>query len=525
MAGSPVTTTPSLSSAHELVHDFVAAALPQADRLRLAATCRTLRSGSLRWFPEVQAELTSGNRASARSLAAWLCLYRARAHVSFRADTVTLYDSRRKTAVPSMLRLLAARPAAAASVTLLSACRSTWPDGFPCEVPTRCLLAFPSIEGLQCGFDFLLVGPVEPLWQLTQLQRLKLRGYYLSGDWTGIACLSQLQHLELEDPFDAAAVPLPAGVSNLQALTRLSLGWRPAHQQQQAATGLEHLRSLAGTLADLNLAGRHLAAIPPVLTALTALTRLNLSHNSIKGGWGQLQALPRLRKLDPASLTFIGGGLAAAPPQLAACSRLTRLKLGSLERIFAVDSLSVLGSLHSLQHLTISLLLDVDAVPAVLSQLSKLTHLSLQASCSTGFSNLQPLTLLEELSIFGTNMQEWQAAELAATLAALPSVTSRALSSLSIQPSWDPAWRAILQMTQLRALALDCCACEPPPAGLSNLQALTRLSLGMRLDLRQQPAATGLEHLHPLAGTLDDLSLTSYSKADLRWQRSHACLA
>ncbi|KAL4426080.1 hypothetical protein ABPG77_002666 [Micractinium sp. CCAP 211/92] len=432
MATSPATSPLSLPWAHELVHDFVAAALPQADRLRLAATCRTLRSGSLRWFPEVQAELTSGNRASARSLAAWLCLYRARAHVSFRADIVTLYDSRRKTAVPSMLRLLAARPAAAASVTSLSACRSTWPDGFPCEVPTRCLLAFPSI-GLQCGFDFLLVGPVEPLWQLAQLQRLKLRGYYLSGDWTGIACLSQLQHLELEDPFDAAAV----------------------------VSALPHLASCLTLLA---LKDYSITAAPISWVALKQLSRLQsltLSMRELGSVAAQLSALgPGLQ-----SLKLVGSDLAAAPPQLPACSRLIRLELNSFDRTFAVHSLSVLSSLSTLQHLTISLVMEHEPVPAVLSQLTALTHLSLYAKFSTAFSNLQHLTLLEELSIGGSSMEEWQAAELAATLEALPSVTSLTLYNITMRPSWDPAWRAILQMTQLRALALDSCNCEPLTAG------------------------------------------------------------
>lgn len=102
----------SLPEAEGLVQDRVAAALPQADRcgwgglgrwsgtrldptrlhslicssqactpcsplgrLRLAATCRALRSTSLRWFPEIWAKLALRDSAAGASLAAWLCRY------------------------------------------------------------------------------------------------------------------------------------------------------------------------------------------------------------------------------------------------------------------------------------------------------------------------------------------------------------------------------------------------------------------------------------------------------------------
>ncbi|KAL4452195.1 hypothetical protein ABPG75_007857 [Micractinium tetrahymenae] len=67
---APATSPSGLPGAHDLVQDLVSAALPQADRLRLAATCRTLRAASLRWFPDAQAELISSDNAAADSLAA-----------------------------------------------------------------------------------------------------------------------------------------------------------------------------------------------------------------------------------------------------------------------------------------------------------------------------------------------------------------------------------------------------------------------------------------------------------------------
>ncbi|KAL4452198.1 hypothetical protein ABPG75_007860 [Micractinium tetrahymenae] len=84
--------------------------------------------------------------------------------------------------------------------------------------------------------------------------------------------------------------PLPAEVSALQALTSLSLGWCPEHHRHDAVASLAHLRPLAGTLADLNLSHWGLIEVPSALTALSSLTRLNLSHNRIVGGWERLWA-------------------------------------------------------------------------------------------------------------------------------------------------------------------------------------------------------------------------------------------
>ena len=150
-------------------------------------------------------------------------------------------------------------------------------------------------------------------------------------------------------------------------------------------------------------------------------------------------------------------------------------------------------------------------MPLILSELDTLTHLSMHAQVAAGFSRLQPLTQLRELSIGVRCMQRRDVAELAATLAAAPRVTSLGLSGSTFY-SWAPAWRAVVQMTQLRALAVDNCDAGPLPAGISSLAVLTRLDLGRHSSELQQEAIVvdSLQHLPPLAGTLAHLSLAGW---------------
>ncbi|KAL4452196.1 hypothetical protein ABPG75_007858 [Micractinium tetrahymenae] len=470
-----------LPGAHDLVQDLVAAALPQADRLRLSATCRTLHAASLRWFPDEQAELTPGDSAAAKSLAAWLCRYRARAHVAFGEAPATLSESQHKAALLDLLRQLAELPAVAACVASLggsSRCGSARHLG---EVPTRCLLAFPSLEGLQGGRSFKPAGPVDPLWQLTKLTHLSLDGWKLEGSWAGITRLSQLRKLYLSGVELAVIVPVLPALRRLTALTlhcytsSSPASWVPLSQ----LTGLQSLVLYIPALGN----------VPELLPGLGP----------------SLQAL-----------VLYAGGQTSAPPQLAACSRLTRLELGAglgHHAILAVASLSLLSALNSLQCLRITAWsTDPHVVPAVLSELSTLTHLSLHARFRSGWVRLQPLALLQELSIQGGSMEEWAAAELAATLAAMSSITSLSLSGISTSPFWGPTWQAVVQMMQLRALALDSCERGPLPPALSSLRALSRLSLTCIFAPEPPPreAVASLEHLRPLAGTLADLSLSGW---------------
>ena len=403
----------------------------------------------------------------------------ARAHVSFRMErTALLSDSQQETTALDTLRLLAARPAAAACIASLRASADSEYEMHRTKVPTQCLLAFPSLEGLDPGPSFDLVGPLEPVWQHTQLQRLSLHNRDLSGNWAGVARLSQLQQLDLGSVDLAEVVlALPALAGRLTAVTLHCYASSSSPASWLPIADLANLQSLTLYIPEMGNIAAQLPTIAPGLQ----------------------------------SLALYAGGLTAAPPQLAACSRLARLELGTMTRGFALASLSVLSSLDSLQHLAITFFAASDVVPVILSQLSALMHLTLRAQFARGYTRLQPLTLLRELSISASGIEEQEPAQLAATLAALPALTSLSLTGGSSHCFWAPTWRAVVQMTQLRALALACCDNELLPAALSSLQALTRLSLEMS-TFYTQPLGTvaSLEHLRPLAGTLADLSLAGW---------------
>ena len=356
-----------------------------------------------------------------------------------------------------------------------------------CNVPTDLLLAFPALEGLEVGPSLKIFGPLQPLWQLPQLRRLSLECYRLSGSWEGLARLPCLRRLELQrrlDPEPALSM-LPALASHLTALT------------------------LDASYHDVPAGWAALAQ----LTSLQSLALINGIPDSVWSDDMAAQLPARAPTLE--SLALHARGLMQAPPQLAACSRLTRLGLGGSRgdeqaSWIAGSSLSVLGALTRVQHLAVSAK-PRGPVPPVLSELSALTHLSLHAQLVEGFSRLQPLTLLRELSISVWCLEWRQAADLKVTLAAASRVTSLGLTGSFYIP--DPAWRAALRMTQLCALAMDPDDAGPLPAGISSLAVLTRLSLGRRSDAWREEEATvvdSLVHLRLLAGTLAHLSLANW---------------
>lgn len=400
----------------------------------------------------------------------------ARAHVTCRQPA--LAQPRRWAPVPAVLGQLAARPAAAACVVSLGSSPGEALGSSHWKVPTHQLLALPSLEGLEGGPDFLLKGPLEPLWQLTRLQLLQLNCWALSGNWGGMAHLPRLRRLELAERVHSvpALYELPALACRLTALT------------------------VHGSYGDVD------AGWVP-LARLTSLVSLAVLFPSVLWPDDLAAQLPALAPSLEA-LALYSSGLDQAPPQLAACSKLTRLELGKERALISGTSLSVLGALTRLQHLAVS---ETTAGPDVLSELSALTHLSLNAHFGREFSRLQPLTLLRELNMSVVCLRQREAAELAAALAAASRVTSLGLSD-SMFFSWAPAWRSVLQMTQLRALALNNCDHGPLPAGISALPALTSLSLGRRSYAPQQEATVvdSLQHLLPLAGTLAHLSLANW---------------
>ncbi|KAL4853733.1 Histone H2A-IV [Chlorella vulgaris] len=181
--------------------------------------------------------------------------------------------------------------------------------------------------------------------------------------------LSQLRQLRVKDVDLASTVEemlaLP-GLKALQALlTAPDFSWNRFSATAPLAT-LHRLRSLQLTFCSPN------AVSPEQLSALTALTRLDLSSNSRRaGGWQHLTPLTQLQDLNSS-----GHGLITVPEQVSALTAFTRLLRGL--------DLSRCG---------------LTAVPEQVSALTALTRLDLSANSllDSGWQPLVPLTQLRNL--------------------------------------------------------------------------------------------------------------------------------
>ncbi|KAL4452216.1 hypothetical protein ABPG75_007878 [Micractinium tetrahymenae] len=487
MASQRRNATPSsLLDAHNLTQDLIAAALPQTDRLRLAATCRTLRAASLRWFPDAQAELHAGDTTAAESLAAWLRHYRVRAHLKL-VIPQALATSNTAAAASATLHPLATCPAVAGCIASLSGAAPS--PGM--HLPTPCLAPFCSLERL----DFLhglfgLQGSLEPLWHLQGLRRLSLAGGGLIGEWAGISRLSRLESLDLcEHNMRAVAGALPA----LGCLTEL----------------------------DISDDGEEQVDWSP-LTALQRLQVLSLQLERKGNVAAQLPALARtLRRL-----ALDAGNLAAIPPELAVCTGLTRLEVScnpdnawvaAQQAGFSIASLSHLATLTHLHHLSMSILdRDSSDLPEVLSTLTALTHLSLGDVFQEGWEHLRPLKHLQELLLDNVHLLAESAAELAGALSALPVLRTLSLDSMDFfEGGWGDVWPALVRVTRLQALNLGWCDAAPLPPQITDMRELSSLSLRYCPEDDTPQAAASLEHLRPLAGTLADLDLSSWHMTEL----------
>lgn len=132
--------------------------------------------------------------------------------------------------------------------------------------------------------DYHLFPPLVPeaLSALSSLTLLLLEGVNVAGGWQHLQGLP-LQHMYFE------RVPLPHFPA-LPTLTSLILT-KPTNLPHPTDVQLYHCLAPQTQLKWLSLDTCRLSAVPPVLTLLTQLTRLDLSDNPITGGLEHLDAL------------------------------------------------------------------------------------------------------------------------------------------------------------------------------------------------------------------------------------------
>ncbi|KAL4855745.1 Malignant fibrous histiocytoma-amplified sequence 1 [Chlorella vulgaris] len=154
---------------------------------------------------------------------------------------------------------------------------------------------------------------------------------------------------------------------------------------------LQHIESL-------DLQACRLKAVPEQVSALTALTRLDLSRNwGLAGGWQHLLPLTQLQ-----ALRLYSCRLTALPEQLAALTALTALDLEDNHQVKSWQHLLPLTILRDLSLDDCSL----KAVPQQLSALTALTHLDLawNRGLKSGWEHLLPLTELQALCLFACGL-------------------------------------------------------------------------------------------------------------------------
>ncbi|KAL4425475.1 hypothetical protein ABPG75_009491 [Micractinium tetrahymenae] len=500
---------PNLLSSPALAQDLIAAQLPQEDRLSLAATCTSLRHASLRWFPEISAEMGE-SKAAADSLAAWLRRYRARTPLRILPAGCTDIHERRKAAqrMGRALRRLAACESATACVISIA------PSSFGAQVPSAAVARFSALHmlhaGVGCGLS--LWGSTQPIFALTRLRHLSLLRIGDEEQLAGLAQLPRLRRLAVgcQDARPvAAALPALRQLSSLQVFVafhgqKRAINWRHlAGLSKLERLHLDCLRrvselapllpALAPRLRSLELSANRLADLPHQLSVCSGLTHLQMRITAghatpTAAGLQCLAALSRLQSLHlvwPCRL-----------PAYAACSTLAVLP--ALTRIMLVSTVSVdgwaaLSSLHQLRDMELRECQLYTLGP--LSGLTALTRLAVSHDWLSDLPTAPPgpldtagldaLARLRNLSLAGNFHHA-----VPPQLSALRRLTALHLNGNMLVGGWEH----LLPLQQLAHLDLTACNLAAVPAAFSALASLTRL------DLRGNPHITGgWEHLQHLA--------------------------
>ncbi|KAL4425469.1 hypothetical protein ABPG75_009485 [Micractinium tetrahymenae] len=304
--------------------------------------------------------------------------------------------------------------------------RSLWltAEGLP-DVPAQ-LSACSGLTNLMLQNSNSFVGPAAPtaaglqaLASLTGLQQLALRwhctlsgaeacsalaalpaltsielAYTLSSDgWQGLSSLRHLRTATLEGCKLPGLSPL-LGLASLMRLDLSSNFLNAVAVFQPGAVAAHHMLDTSGLetctqLRELSFEYCKQQTLPASLSVLQGLTALNLSGNTLGGGWEHLRPLQLLARLD---LHYCHQP--AVPASLSTLTLLTHLNLSSNRIGGGWDHLRPLQQLACLKLSDCSLV----GVPSGLSVLTSLTHLDLRhSSIQSGWEHLQPLTQLHEM--------------------------------------------------------------------------------------------------------------------------------
>ncbi|KAL4853197.1 LRR receptor-like serine/threonine-protein kinase GSO1 [Chlorella vulgaris] len=360
--------------------------LQQNDKLNLGATCTSLQQASLAWFPQVTVEAKQG-RTDVALLAAWLRRHRGE------TPLLTVLSMLPDGGWAPQLNLILHQDFAANASKWAQSTVMALPVHLVCslsasrDLPAAAftLNALTSLSFRAGGFDCM---PANLLRQLSKLRQLSMASVDLSSTAEELLALPALKDLQALGLPSCKLQAAPRSLSALTQLTALNLSFNSMSTLVPLTT-LQRLQSL-------DLSHCSLAALPEELLALTSLTRIDLGQNwRLDGNWQHLLTLTQLQDLSLKQCN-----LTAVPQQLSELTALSRLDLSANSPL---DSgWQHLQPLYLLQHLNLAHC-NLTAVPEQLSALLALTSLNLywNDELAGGWQHLLPLTHLQQLSLEG----------------------------------------------------------------------------------------------------------------------------
>jgi internalin A len=311
----------------------------------------------------------------------------------------------------------------------------------------------------------------EALGQLTQLNQLDLSGNQLTALPEALGQLTQLLTLDVSSNQLTA---LPEALGQLTQLQTLNVAGNQLTALPEALGQLTQLQSLSAW-------SNQLTALPEALGQLTQLNQLDLSGN-------QLTALPTaLGQLTQLQTLFVSSNqLTALPEALGQLTQLQTLNVGGNPLTALPEALGQLTQLQSLSAWSNQL----TALPEALGQLTQLNQLDLSGNQLTALPEaLGQLTQLQKLDVSRN--------QLTALPTALGQLTQ--LHQLDLTRNQLTALPETLgQLTQLQELRVSGNQLTALPTALGQLTLLRRLHVWNN-QLRALPAALGgLEKLEEL---------------------------